>query len=288
MPWQRSHNMFQTLFISLVCASSDSCSHSCRHLLWRPGDLGRPRSHASRKDPNYTVQLLLITLICISLVCASSHSCRHPLWRDLEILEDPAATPRQKVAARLTKIEKSILQGCLDAVGTCAPCLGELLLMLLPCCYIDVSTCYVSCRGWVLLVGIEAADGWAMPMFVCTLFHLCAKKQNRMRVADPWLACVSLAAASRMCMHTVRHCCCCCCCCAVQMPPTRLQHPWQSSLQAKRAVSQKLRGVTRWTSGMHQQDCVHLLIMRRCSVWCVLLAVADDLLMFLLSQISDC
>lgn len=49
---------------------------------------------------------------------------RHPLWRDLEILEDPASTPRQKVAARLTKIEKSILQGCLDAVTTCAPCLG--------------------------------------------------------------------------------------------------------------------------------------------------------------------
>uniref|UniRef100_A0A383VYM3 Rubisco LSMT substrate-binding domain-containing protein n=1 Tax=Tetradesmus obliquus TaxID=3088 RepID=A0A383VYM3_TETOB len=48
---------------------------------------------------------------------------KHPLWRDLEILEDPEASPRQKVAARLTKIEKSILQGCLDAVGTCAPCL---------------------------------------------------------------------------------------------------------------------------------------------------------------------
>lgn len=48
---------------------------------------------------------------------------KHPLWRDLEIVDDPTATPRQKIAARLTKIEKSILQGCLDEVTTCAPCL---------------------------------------------------------------------------------------------------------------------------------------------------------------------
>eukprot|EP00878_Enallax_costatus_P010172 GHUV01010618.1.p1 GENE.GHUV01010618.1~~GHUV01010618.1.p1 ORF type:complete len:451 (+),score=91.21 GHUV01010618.1:1244-2596(+) len=48
---------------------------------------------------------------------------KHPLWRDLEIIEDPTTTPRQKVAARLTKIEKSILQNCLDAVSNCAPCL---------------------------------------------------------------------------------------------------------------------------------------------------------------------
>eukprot|EP00775_Hariotina_reticulata_P013147 gene13147-13277_t len=46
---------------------------------------------------------------------------KHPLWRDLEILQDPSSTPRQKVAARLTKIEKSILQGCLDAVAACVP-----------------------------------------------------------------------------------------------------------------------------------------------------------------------
>jgi hypothetical protein len=49
------------------------------------------------------------------------------LWRDLEIVEDPAASPRQKIAARLTKIEKSILQGCVDAVSSCAPCLSECL-----------------------------------------------------------------------------------------------------------------------------------------------------------------
>jgi histone-lysine N-methyltransferase SETD3 len=36
---------------------------------------------------------------------------------DLEVLADPASTPRQKVAARLVKIEKSILQGCVDALG---------------------------------------------------------------------------------------------------------------------------------------------------------------------------
>jgi hypothetical protein len=55
--------------------------------------------------------------------------CRHPLWRDLEIVDDPKATPRQKIAARLTKIEKSILQGCMDAVTTCAPCLGGLWVL---------------------------------------------------------------------------------------------------------------------------------------------------------------
>jgi hypothetical protein len=60
--------------------------------------------------------------------------CRHPLWRDLEIVDDPAATPRQKIAARLTKIEKSILQGCLDAVTTCAPCLGGCTVFT-PCLY---------------------------------------------------------------------------------------------------------------------------------------------------------
>ncbi|KIY95099.1 hypothetical protein MNEG_12863, partial [Monoraphidium neglectum] len=49
-------------------------------------------------------------------------SYRRPLWKDLEILEDPKSTPRQKVAARLTKIEKSILQGCLDAISTQSPC----------------------------------------------------------------------------------------------------------------------------------------------------------------------
>eukprot|EP00879_Flechtneria_rotunda_P026362 GHRR01028105.1.p1 GENE.GHRR01028105.1~~GHRR01028105.1.p1 ORF type:complete len:274 (+),score=85.18 GHRR01028105.1:1140-1961(+) len=48
---------------------------------------------------------------------------KHPLWRDLETLENPNSSPRQKVAARLTLIEKSIYQGCLDAVSSCAPCL---------------------------------------------------------------------------------------------------------------------------------------------------------------------
>lgn len=51
-------------------------------------------------------------------------SYKNPLWKDLEVLENPASTPRQKVAARLTKIEKSILQGCLDAVISSSPCSG--------------------------------------------------------------------------------------------------------------------------------------------------------------------
>jgi hypothetical protein len=38
-------------------------------------------------------------------------------------VQDAASTPRQKIAARLTGIEKSILQGCVDTVSTCAPCL---------------------------------------------------------------------------------------------------------------------------------------------------------------------
>lgn len=73
----------------------------------------------------------------IARAASCAGCCRHPLWRDLEIVDDPAATPRQKIAARLTKIEKSILQGCLDAVTTCAPCLGALLQRLGPqmlCC----------------------------------------------------------------------------------------------------------------------------------------------------------
>ena len=50
----------------------------------------------------------------------------HALWRDLEILEDESSTPRQKVAARLTKIEKSILTNCLETVAKAAPCNGEM------------------------------------------------------------------------------------------------------------------------------------------------------------------
>lgn len=38
----------------------------------------------------------------------------HPIWRDLQIIADPASTPRQRIAARLTKIEKGILQACID------------------------------------------------------------------------------------------------------------------------------------------------------------------------------
>eukprot|EP00798_Chlamydomonas_sp_ICE-L_P011893 gene11893-14994_t len=39
---------------------------------------------------------------------------KHPLSKDLEIIDDPKTTPRQKIAARLTKIEKGILNACLD------------------------------------------------------------------------------------------------------------------------------------------------------------------------------
>ncbi|KXZ43296.1 hypothetical protein GPECTOR_95g685 [Gonium pectorale] len=41
----------------------------------------------------------------------------HPLWRDLEIIADPASSPRAKVAARLTKIEKSILAAAVEALA---------------------------------------------------------------------------------------------------------------------------------------------------------------------------
>ncbi|GLC60161.1 hypothetical protein PLESTB_001580500 [Pleodorina starrii] len=41
----------------------------------------------------------------------------HPLWRDLEIINDPSSSPRQKVAARLTKIEKSILVASAEALA---------------------------------------------------------------------------------------------------------------------------------------------------------------------------
>lgn len=45
---------------------------------------------------------------------------KHPLWKDLEILEDPATPPRHKIAARLTKIEKSILMSALEQVQAAA------------------------------------------------------------------------------------------------------------------------------------------------------------------------
>lgn len=43
-------------------------------------------------------------------------SYRYPLHHDLEVIEDPQATPRQKIAARLLKIEKSILQDAIKRV----------------------------------------------------------------------------------------------------------------------------------------------------------------------------
>lgn len=41
---------------------------------------------------------------------------KRPLWQDLEVIHDPSSSPREKVAARLTKIEKTLLTGCLEAL----------------------------------------------------------------------------------------------------------------------------------------------------------------------------
>ncbi len=49
---------------------------------------------------------------------------KNTLQQDLDILADPKSSPRAKVAARLTKIEKSILKACLDAVAENSPCTG--------------------------------------------------------------------------------------------------------------------------------------------------------------------
>lgn len=71
----------------------------------------------------------------------------------MEIVDDPAATPRQKIAARLTKIEKSILQGCLDAVTTCAPCLGEPTYAEAGSCHLENVTVTVAVAVTVAVVG---------------------------------------------------------------------------------------------------------------------------------------
>jgi hypothetical protein len=55
-------------------------------------------------------------LLCLLSCAALSRHCNAAFLR--------ASLTHMQVAARLTKIEKSILQGCLDAVATCAPCLG--------------------------------------------------------------------------------------------------------------------------------------------------------------------
>lgn len=67
------------------------------------------------------------TVVCqlIAYLERQIASYKHPLWKDLEIINDPAATPRQKIAARLTKIEKSILQAAIDHIKALpTPCTG--------------------------------------------------------------------------------------------------------------------------------------------------------------------
>ncbi|KAF5841400.1 hypothetical protein DUNSADRAFT_13063 [Dunaliella salina] len=42
---------------------------------------------------------------------------KFPVTKDMEVMADPAASPRQKVAARLCKIEKEILLATLEQLG---------------------------------------------------------------------------------------------------------------------------------------------------------------------------
>lgn len=156
------HHCVSTAGMGCSCRGGCSPSSCRRGLACRWGD-------SDRRLPIPQCPSCATFTPCSLLACYPN---RHPLWRDLEILADPASTPRQKVcvtpvvithmhrasygqqhlllcllscaalsrhcnaaflraslthmqvAARLTKIEKSILQGCLDAVATCAPCLG--------------------------------------------------------------------------------------------------------------------------------------------------------------------
>ena len=45
---------------------------------------------------------------------------QHPLWRDVELATDAASSPRQRIAARLIKIEKSILLDTLEGLKQAA------------------------------------------------------------------------------------------------------------------------------------------------------------------------
>lgn len=52
---------------------------------------------------------------------AATHAClsavQNPISMDMEIMDSPTATPRQKVASRLLKIEKEILLDTLEQLG---------------------------------------------------------------------------------------------------------------------------------------------------------------------------
>lgn len=55
---------------------------------------------------------------------------------DIGVIDDPKAGPRQKVAARLLRIEKSILGGYTSTSFLIAACEAELLLYPIPCLHI--------------------------------------------------------------------------------------------------------------------------------------------------------
>jgi hypothetical protein len=113
-PGRKSQQRVQALLISPIRASMLFCCNPCRHPLWRDLEiLEDPAATPRQKKPNTTVQRhpLLISTICFSLNMRHSflpHRCRHPLWR-LEILEDPAATPRQKKPHTVVQIHPLLI-----------------------------------------------------------------------------------------------------------------------------------------------------------------------------------
>lgn len=68
---------------------------------------------ASGPDPNLD---RIVSCQLISFFNQQLNAYKHSLEKDLEVIEDPKSTPREKIAARLTKIEKSIWQSCIEEV----------------------------------------------------------------------------------------------------------------------------------------------------------------------------
>ncbi|GAX79600.1 hypothetical protein CEUSTIGMA_g7041.t1 [Chlamydomonas eustigma] len=79
-----------------------------------------PVSSASVKTPlSMEIETKALNLLA-GYMHRRLNSYKHSLSKDLEIISDPLSTPRQRIAARLTKIEKSILQDCLGELKKAA------------------------------------------------------------------------------------------------------------------------------------------------------------------------
>jgi hypothetical protein len=104
-------------WLRLACATTEAQVKNCR--VYGPSEASEAAAaelDAQRADP--ALHAAACSLLAKELSSRLAGYGR-PLWRDLEILSDQGepCDPRERVAARLTKAERGILNAALEAVG---------------------------------------------------------------------------------------------------------------------------------------------------------------------------